>query len=677
MSKVPVDKIRNIVVVGHAKSGKTTLVDAILHLTKVNDRLGLVDQGNSASDFNKDEIARQTTIWAKSFHCPFNDHMIFLTDTPGADDFVGDVYSTMRATDSALFAIDAIQGIGIGTRRSWKHAEEAGLTRFITISRLDKEHADFYECLEKIRNVWGQGVIPLSLPIGSQADIKGVYSLLDFDSAPPAEIADQVTEWREALMEAVAESDDAMMEKYFEEGTLTPEEIKTGLEASIKSGRCTPVFATAALQELGISEILNDLILLSPSPAARGGFELVKGGRIEPDPAAPFTGFVYKTVVDDFVGQLTMIRVLSGTIKGDSEFYNFTQGSKERVGALLSPQGKTPEKVESAGPGEIVAIAKLKSTKVNDTIGDAGQERIVAPIVFPNPNISFAVYSTRQGDEEKISTGLSRMADEDPTLRVARHDETRELLISGMGDVHIDVMVTRLKEKSGVEIELRTPLVPYKETITVSSEGHYRHKKQSGGHGQFGEVYCRLEPKPRGEGFEFADEIFGGSIPRNYVPAVEKGVMEALEKGAVAGYPVVDVKVVVYDGSYHAVDSSEMAFKIAGRGAFRDAMEKAKPGLLEPIMTVAVTVPDEFMGDITGDLNSKRGRIQGMEPQEGLQVIRAQVPMAEMFRYATELRSITGGRGSFEMTFSHYEEVPGNVVQKIAAEAKAREEAEA
>jgi len=675
MKGIPVEKVRNVVILGHAKAGKTSLVDALLFRAGVNDRHGVVDQGTSMADYTKEEIARQTTVSAKTFHFQHEGTLFYITDTPGYADFIGEVYAGLRAADVALFVVDGTSGIGVGTQRAWKQALEQHKPRCVVISRLDREHTDFYAQLEKLRAIWGHGVVPLNLPAGAEGRLDGVYDLLS-DETPPAELAEQAEAWRETLMESVAESDDALMEKYFESGTLAGEELRQGLRAAVRKGSCVPVFVTVAPKLIGIDELLRGLAAVAPSPGELGPATLLDGKTVEPSAQGPLSAFVYKTLVDDFVGQLTLMRVFSGTLRSDSEIYNASRGQKERIGPLYVPQGKAPAKVEEVGPGEIVAIAKLKSTRVNDSLGDAGSSLKHAPIEFPKPTISFAIHATKQGEEEKIATGLARLADEDPTLRVERNSETRQLVISGMGDVHLDVQVNRLREKSGVQIELSVPQVPYKETTTASSEGHYRHKKQTGGHGQFGEVYCRMEPLPRGSGFEFVDAIVGGAIPRNFVPAVEKGMIEAIDRGCVAGYPVVDVRLTIYDGSYHTVDSSEMAFKIAGRGAFREAMAKAKPVLLEPIMNVAVTVPDEYMGDITGDLNSKRGRIQGMEVADGLQTIRAQVPLAEMFRYSTELRSMTGGRGSFEISFSHYEEVPGNIAQKVVAEAKAREQAE-
>ncbi len=668
-------KIRTLVIAGHQGAGKTSLVDAILHKTGVNDRHGSVDNGSSAADVNDNEIQRKTTIYAKPFHVPWKDCEIYLIDTPGYADFFGEVVSSLRVADGLLLVVDAFSGPEVGTLRAWKLAEERNLPRAIVINRLDKEHTDFDRVLESVRKVFGHRCVPVILPDGSAEAFQAVASVLQGAEAAPEAIRDRVAEARSQLVESAAESDDALMEKYFEEGDLSPEEFAAGLRTGVNAASFVPIFVTAASKMTGIEELLDGIVDLFPSPVDRGEVE-AEPEPVSPDPSGPLCAFVFKTVVDPFVGQLSYMRIYSGTMKADSEYVNHSRGQKERLGTLYVMNGKKQETVGAAVPGDIIAVAKLKGTRVNDTIGEASKKIVIPPIRFPNPTISYAVKPRSQGDEEKVASGLARLADEDPTLVLQRNDETKQLLLCGMGDLHIEVAIERLRQTGNVEVDLTTPKVPYHETATVPAEGHYRHKKQTGGHGQFGEVYLRIEPLERDAGFEFANEVVGGNIPRQFILAVEKGVVEAMERGSIAGYPVCDVKVTVYDGKHHPVDSSEMSFKIASRGAFRDAMEKAKPVLLEPIGSYTVTVPEEYMGDITGDLNAKRGRILGMDSSEGMQVIHAQVPMAEMFRYSTELRSLTGGRGTFTVEPSHYEVVPANIAQKIAEEARKEREGE-
>lgn len=659
-------RIRTLAIAGHQASGKTSLVDAVLHRAGVNDRHGSVDNGTSAADVNENEIQRKTTIYAKPFHVTWKNAEIYLIDTPGYADFFGEAVSSAAVADAMVVVVDAFSGPEVGSLRAWKLAEQRGLPRAVVINRLDKEHTDFRKTLDAVRSAFGIRCIPLTLPDGSAEAFTAVGAVLGGEVPPAA--ADQVEAVRGQLVEAAAETDDALMEKYFAEGQLAPEEFNRGLKSAVRLGTLVPVFVTSAVKAIGIDALLDTIADLFPSPVDRGAVP-AEPAPLQPEPGGALGVLVFKTIVDPFVGQLSYMRVFSGTLNADSDVYNTTRASRERIGPIYILNGKKQETIESAVPGDIVAIAKLKNTKTNDTLAAPGNKVVLPKIEFPRPTISYAVNPRSQGDEEKMGTGLARLADEDPTLLLERNEETKQLLLSGMGDLHIDVMIERLKKTSNVEVDLATPRVPYHETATARAEGHYRHKKQTGGHGQFGEVYLRMEPVERDAGFSFENAVVGGNIPRQFIPAVEKGVLEALHRGTLAGYPVHDVKVTVYDGKHHAVDSSEMSFKIAGRGAFRDAMSKAGPVLLEPICNYTVSVPEEYMGDITGDLNSKRGRILGMESTEGIQVIKAQVPLAEMFRYSTELRSLTGGRGTFTMEPSHYEVVPANIAQKIIAEA--------
>lgn len=629
MQGFKVEDTRTVAVVGHSSSGKTSVIEALLYKCGATSRLGKVEDGTSVCDCNPEEKERKVTIYAKPLHCTHNGKSIFLMDTPGYADFFGEVISTLRVVDSAILVVNGVSGIEVGTQRLWKKLNELGMPRLIFVNQLDKENADFSRVLENLRNTFGKQCIPL--------------------------------EDKTALAESVAEADDKLLEKYLETGSLSEDEMNTGLKKAILDNKIVPVLKGSALKDEGIAELLNAIESYLPSPKDRYP---------QSDPNAPYSAFVFKTVTDPFVGQITFFRVYSGIIKENSEIYNTTKGSKEKLAQLLLFIGKEQKPIPEAGPGDIVAVTKLKNTTVNDTFSSPQNPVKFEPIIFPKPSISFAVQPRTKGDEEKISTGLQRLAEEDHTFEVYRDKETKELVISGMGDLHLEIMLDKLKKKFGVEVDKSTPKVAYKETITTKGQAQYRHKKQTGGAGQFAEVWMRVEPLERGKGYEFVDEVVGGAIPQQFIVSCEKGVKTAMESGVLAGYPVVDVRVIVYDGKTHPVDSKDIAFQIAARQAFKEACKGAKPVLLEPIMNVEVYVPPEFMGDVTGDLNGKRGRVLGMEQVGDLQVIKAQVPIAEMARYSTDLRSITGGRGSFTMEFSHYEEVPARLAQEIIAKAQ-------
>lgn len=670
-------KVRTVAVVGHGSSGKTSLIDTTLFMAKAVPTHHTVDQGNSVADSMPDELERKITIHAKPLYCEWEDHHIYLLDTPGVADFVGDAIAAIHAADAAIIVVDGHNGVEVGTRRAWRLLNELQKPRLIFVNKLDKEHSDFARCVEQIRSAFGKNCIPFELPVGKEADFSKVINLRTTPEAEvPAELKEQFAQAHESLEEAAAEQDDKLLEEYLGGQSLTVEEITTGTHEGIKKGDIVPIFCGSAVKEIGMRQLLASVVALLPSPLERAALPVAEG-ELELAVDAPFCGFVFKVTVDPFAGHLAYVRVVAGTLKPNVDVLNPRSGAKERVGQLLRVQGKTQTPVQVAGPGEIVAIPKLKDTHIDDTLCDPGQQVKFAPIHFPTPVMSIAVHPHSAKDEEKISTALQRLHEEDKTFQFHRNPNTKELVISGMGDIHLTVAIDNMKRRLGVNVDQSTPKVDYKETITARGEGHYKHKKQSGGHGQYGEAYLRVEPRERGAGFEFTSEVVGGAIPRNFIPAVEKGCVEALQDGVVAGFVVEDVKAIVYDGSYHDVDSNEISFKIAGLHAFKEAMEKARPVLLEPIMNITVMIPDQFMGDITGDLSHRRGRIMGVDALDGMQVIKAQVPQAEIFKYASELRSITGGRGSFEMAFSHYEQVPSNVAQKVIADAKAAREAAA
>ncbi len=676
---MPVDtsKVRTVAVVGHVASGKTSLIDGALFMAKVVSAHGRVASGTSVADCLPDEIERKITIHAKTLHCQYQGYLIQLLDTPGVADFYGETIAAIRAADAAIVVVDGAGGVEIGTRRIWRLLDEMQKPRLVFVSKLDREHSDFFRCVEQIRAAFGKNCIPFELPVGKETGFSKVLNLRTTPEAEvPAELRDQFKSCHDSLEEAAAEQDDKLLEEYLSGQKLTVEEITKGTHVGVARGATVPIYCGCAEKEIGLRQLLEGVGALLPSPADRGPVLTADGEKVEPKANAPFSGFVFKATIDPYAGHLAYVRVCSGTLRPDMDVVNATRGGKERIPQLLRLQGKTQTIVAEAGPGEIVALAKLKDTHINNTLCDPAHRVEFPPIRFPKPVMSFAVHPHTQKDEEKISLALHRLIEEDPTFHMERNPNTKELVIAGMGDMHLAVVVENMKRKLGVNVDLSTPKVDYKETITGRGDGHYKHKKQSGGRGQYGEAYVKVEPMERGKGFEFVDEIVGGAIPRNFIPAVEKGCLEGLLAGVMAHYPVVDVRVIAYDGSYHDVDSSEISFKIAGLHAFKDAMAKARPALLEPVMNITVYVPDQYMGDITGDLNHRRGRILTVEPADGLQSIKAQVPQAEIFKYASELRSMTGGRGSFEMEFSHYEQVPQHIAQKVVAESQAAHKTE-
>jgi len=683
MSTFEVKDIRNLGMIGHGGTGKTSLVENILNKTGKTSRVGTIDAGNTVGDYLEEEIARKFTISLKLMHTEWNKTRIYFIDNPGYADFVGETVASLSVLDSALLLIDGVAGIEVGTISSWRHADENNLPRAIFVNKLDKEHSDFYKVLSSVQESLGAHCVPFAIPVGKEANLKEVISLWKTadEAKVPEEARDQFSEYHEQILEAAAETDDDLTEKYLEEGTLSEEEMAVGLRKAIASGGIVPVLCGSCEKDVGIQELLDFIIDCLPSPIdAKPGTAKNASGEeetLQPDPSAPLTAHVFKTMTDQYIGQLTYFRVYSGTVNIDAGFYNANKRNHERIGNLLIMQGKEQTSVKSVGPGEIGAVPKLKSTSAGDTLCNESHPFTFDAIEFAEPMVRFSVKPRSRADEDKIMTALNRIADDDPTFKAYRNKETKEEIIAGMGDLHLNVIMDRLKNKFNVSADTALPRIAYKEALKAKSTARYRHKKQSGGRGQFGEVEIEIGPKARGEGFEFINKIVGGVISKNYIPAVEKGVVESLERGVLAGYPVIDVFVRLYDGKMHTVDSSDMAFKIAGSMAFRQAASGAQMCLLEPVVEAEVVVPDEFMGDINGDFNAKRGRILGMEPGSHGQIIRVLVPEAEMLNYSAELRSMTGGRGSFTMKFVQYEEVPAHISQKIIDDArKEKEEAE-
>ena len=675
--------IRNVALVGHSGAGKTQLVSALLFDAGAVNRFGRVDDGTTVTDYDDEEIARKHTLSCSLAHAEWNKHKINFIDTPGMANFLSDARAALRVVDAALVVVDAVAGAEVTTEKVWLAAEEADVPRIIVLNRLDRERASLTRSLESLRAVFGRTVIPVQLPIGEEKKFHGVVDLVAMkawtfsgETGKPTEVpvpddmASDVQSARDALVEMVAEADDALMEKFFDAGTLTQEELTSGLKRGIAAGRVFPLFCTSATGNIGIASLLDAIVNCVPSPAERG-VRLADDSRLAASDSGPASAFVWKTVADPFAGRITMFRVLSGTLRSDSTIQNAARETPERLGHLLLLQGKTQTNVQEIKAGDIGAVAKLKETLTGDLLADKGKGVSVAPIKFPEPVISYAIEPKSRGDEEKISTSMHRLQEEDPSIGYSRDPQTKELLLAGQGQLHIEVTVAKLKRRFGVEVLLKPPRIPYRETITAATEAHGRHKKQTGGHGQFGDCKVKFEPLPRGSDFEFVDDIFGGSIPRQFVPAIEKGLQEARVRGFLAGYPMVDFRATVFDGSYHQVDSSEMSFKMAASLAFKDGMSRARPTILEPIMEVEVYAPSDYAGDLMGDLNSRRGRIGGMDTRGPSTVIRAKVPMSEMLTYEQHLTSATGGRGSYHMEFSHYEEVPSHLHGKIISASKA------
>jgi elongation factor G len=668
-------KIRNVAVVGHRGTGKTSLVEAMLFQAGAINRLGAVEQGTTTSDWDEDEQRRQMSLAASVCHLEWQGRKINLIDAPGDPGFGGDTVAALRVVEGALVAVSAVMGVEVQTSRVWERAEQLELPRVVFVNMLDRERADFFRALEQLREQLSERCVAVHLPIGSEHELTGIVDLLHMtaytspegqrETGPgeiPAELADQVAEYREKLLDSVVETDEGLMERYLEGEELGTEEVARALKDAVTRGELFPVACGVATKNLGTTALLDLLVEGVPSPAKRPGAIDVDG--------AGTAVFVFKTVADPFAGRINLFRVFSGTLSSDSTVVNARSRSKERVGQLLSLQGKDHEQAKEFGSGDIGAVAKLKETTTGDLLLDAERELEPPSLDFPEPVMSFAVTPKAKGDEEKVATSLRRLAEEDPTLVLRRDPQTGDQLLSGMSQMHVEVAVDRLKRRFGVDVDLQQPHVPYLETIRKESRARHRYKKQTGGRGQFGDCEIVIEPLPEREGYEFVDEIVGGVIPQSFRPAVDKGIQEAMQHGELAGAPVQGVRVRLVDGQQHSVDSSEMAFKIAGSMAFKDAYQKADPVLLEPIMEVEVTVPDDAVGAVNGDLNSRRGRLQGMEPRGGMTSIKAEVPMAEILTYSQALTSLTGGRGDYHMHFLRYEEVPSHIAQKVIAETK-------
>ncbi|MFQ5827951.1 MAG: elongation factor G [Candidatus Methylomirabilia bacterium] len=685
-----VAKVRNLAFVGHGGVGKTSLVEALLFTAGALSRLGRVEDGTTTTDFDPDEIKRQISLNSAIAYCHWKGHRLNLIDTPGYGDFISEAKAGLRAADAAVVVVDAVAGVQVRTENVWKFANECGLPRLVVINRLDRERADFLRALDSVARRLKARLVPLQIPVGAEAAFRGVVDLVKMkavamaDGKPveaeiPGELSDQAKEYREKLVESVAETDDELLAKYLEEGTLGEPEMLKALRQGIAGGKVIPVVCAAATKSIGIHPLLDVMVESFPSPIDRGEIEGIEAKtkqpvRCAPDPKGPVAALVFKTLSDPHVGKLSLFRVYSGSVKSDSQLFNSSRQARERLGHVAYLMGKTQKGVDALGPGEIGVVAKLKETLTGDTLTGDAQPIVLPRITFPEPTISFAIQPKSRGDEDKISNALARASEEDPTVRSHYDPETKQLLVSGVGQLHVEVVVERMKRKYNVDVNLLPPRIPYKETVRGQAEVQGKYKKQTGGRGQYGDVWLRIEPRERSAGFEFEEEIFGGAVPRNYIPAVEKGVRDAMKRGVIAGYPVVDLKVTLYDGSYHEVDSSDLAFQIAGSMAFQKGVQEAAPALLEPIMNVEVTAPTEQTGDLIGDLNGRRGRIIGMEPAGETTAVKAHVPLAEMLNYEPSLRSLTGGHGAYSMEFSHYEEVPAFLAEKLIAQAKAEKE---
>ncbi|PYM74438.1 MAG: elongation factor G [Candidatus Rokuibacteriota bacterium] len=687
---IDIGKIRNVGIVGHGGVGKTSLVEGMLFAAGAVTRLGRVDDGSTTTDFDPDEIKRKISINTSVAYCDWKGHRINLVDTPGYGDFIADARAGLRVVEAAVVVVDAVAGVQVQTEKVWKFATEYTLPCVVVVNRLDRERSDFFRTFESLGRRLKGRLVALHIPLGEESGFRGFVDLVKMKAVTfaggkptegeiPADLGDRAKEYREKLVEAAAETDDDLLSKYLEEGTLGEAEMLKALRAGITEGKLVPVLCAAASKSIGIHALLDLIVDSLPSPAARpevGGTDLKtkQAATRAADPKVPVTALVFKTLSDPHIGKLSLFRVTSGTLRADSTLLNPGRGARERMGHVSWLQGKTQKNVEALGAGEIGVAQKLKETQTGDTLCEETHPFELPKITFPEAAISFAIQPKTRGDEDKISTALARIAEEDPTVHYHFDPETKQLLVSGVGSLHVEMVVERMKRKYNVDVNLLPPRIPYKETVKGRAEGQGKYKKQTGGRGQYGDTWLRVEPMARGGGFEFVDDVFGGAVPRNFIPSVEKGVRECMKKGILAGYPVVDMKVTLYDGSSHDVDSSDMAFQIAASMGLQKVFMDARPILLEPIMNVEVMTPADHAGDVIGDLNSRRGRIVGMEPAGETASVRAVVPMAEMLTYESSLRSMTGGRGGYSMEFSHYEEVPAFLAEKVVKEAKAEKE---
>lgn len=684
MTEFKAENIRNIILLAHSQAGKTMLSEALLYNGGAVAKPGSIQDKNTVSDYNEDEKERQASINSSILHLIHNNVKVNIIDTPGFSDFQGEIQGGIKAADGAVLVINGSSGVEVGTEAMIKLIQKENRPTIIFINKMDKEDADFNKCVESIKNKIKKGVAVVGYPLGKGSSFKEIANLLTKEGVDSltGEEKTKIDKLSDSLTEAVAESDDALLERYLEKGELSKEEIKEAFRIGVVSEKIIPVFAGSALKNIGIKELLEAVINFLPSPLDRPPVEAVNISnnetiKVEPKPDGPFAAQVFKTISDPYVGQISVFRIFQGGLSGNSTVFNVSKQSKEKLSSLFSLQGKEQKEQDIAYAGDIAAVVKLKDTQTNDTLTDEKNSIRFHDINFSEPAISFSIKPKTRSDEDKIMNALHKLTAEDPTFKSIRDSQTKELIVSGMGELHINIMLKRMKQRYGVSVDMGTPKVAYKETVTANGDSQYRHKKQTGGAGQFAEVWMRIEPLPRGTGFEFVDEVVGGAIPGPFIVSCEKGIKTAMGSGVLAGFPMVDIKAIVYDGKTHPVDSKDIAFQIAARQGFKEAVLKAKPVILEPIMNVDIAVPDEYMGDITGSLNSRRGRIMGMEPGEGVQTIKAQVPLEEMYKYVNELKSITQGRGTYTMQFSHYEIVPSNLAQGIVEKAKrAKEEAE-
>jgi len=678
MSNVDASQVRNVGVLGHGGTGKTMLIEHLLHTSGKTKRLGSITEGNTVGDYLEEEVQRQQTISMKLMHLDWNGTRVHFVDHPGYADFLGEVASSAAILDSVVIMVDASSGPRVGTDNAMAYAQRYGIPRAIFLNKLDTENVQYDKDISSIQEAYGQECVPLIVPHGVGNDLDGVVNIVTADES---ELSDAQKDIKAALIDVVAESDDELIEKYLENGVLSPEELQQGLRKGIKAGTIVPIISGSVLKDIGLNEFMDLIVEWFPSPLERN--IVCKNGsetevKVEPAAEEPFLGQVFRSMVDPFVGQLTFFRVLSGTLNSDSEFFNVTTGTKERTGKIVMLCGKEQTKVGSVGPGDLAAMTKLKNTHFGDTLAAAGTKVQLPKIELPDSMVKLAISAKSRSDEDKIGEALNRIAEEDPTFTHYRDKETKEHVVKGMGELQLDILLGRMKTKYHVDTKTDTPKVAFKETLKGKADVQGKHKKQSGGHGQYGDVKIRLSPNERGAGYKFIDSVVGGVVPRQYIPHVDKGAQDALKRGVIAGFPVVDVVVELHFGSYHDVDSSEMAFKLAASQAINKGVREARPCILEPVMEIAITVPNDYMGDVNGDLSSRRGRIIGMEPAGPTkECIRATVPEAEVLRYSTDLRSMTGGRGMYTLKFSHYDEVPDHIAKElVTAYEKARESGE-
>ena len=684
MKEYKVEEIRNLSLVGHGGVGKTSLAEALLFSAGKITRMGKIEEGSTQSDYSQDEIERQISISTSLLHLDWKSHRFNILDTPGYTDFVGEVISALRVSDGAVVLLSSTSGVEVGTEVVWEYAKRYGLSRLLFINQMEKEHADFYKVLSGAVENFGSEVVPLQLPIGQGPDFKGVIDLVSGkayslpsggETKVPGDMEGRVKEFREKLMEGVAESDDALLERYLDKGELSGEELREGLRKGVRERLLFPLLCGSGTGNLGTHQLLDGIVNYLPSPTDLAAVEGTLPGsekveKREAKPEAPLSSLVFKVISEPHVGELALFRVYSGSLQSGDEVLNSSQGHNEKIGQIYAINGKERSEVGRVSAGDMGALVKLKDTHAGDTLCERSHPISFPGIDFPKPVIRIAIEPKTKGDEERISNGLNKLRNEDPTFFTQIDSEIKQTIISGLGELHLEVIVGKLKRKFGVDVDLVKPKIPYRETILGRAEAQGKYKKQTGGRGQYGDAWLRIEPLPQGGGFEFVNAIVGGAIPSKYIPAVEKGVRETMNEGILAGYPLVDLKITLYDGSYHSVDSSDLAFKIAGSLALKKAFMDAKPILLEPIYDLEVTVPEDFLGEVMGDLSSRRGKIQGVTPSGQFKRIKAQVPLAELYKYSTTLRSLTQGRGMHTMDFSHYEEVPKELSSRIVAEAK-------